>query len=429
MSVLVVSVSHRTASVTELGRLQMDADVAVKLAEALTTSEHIDESVVLSTCNRTEVYAEVGRFHAGLDDITRQLAETSGADIDRLRGICSVYFDEGAVAHAFNVAGGLDSMVIGENQILGQVRSALTACQHSGTVGTVLNALFQQGIRVGKRVQTETAIGTAGRSMVTAALRQYEDELGSLSGRRVAVVGAGSMAGLAARTLVADGAGVTVLNRTHDKAVRLADLIGAEARPVSELDAVLADCEVVVTCTGARNLLLTAEMIEDTPVGAVIDLALPADAAPEIADQALLINIETLLQTGDNASSAEVDSARELVRGEVADFVARRRAAQVTPTVVALRSMASEVTAAELHRLDGRLPDLEEKERREVARTVHRVVEKLLHHPTVRVQEFAASQGQVDYAAALRELFALDPNTIAAVMSPDPPADGEQRVS
>lgn len=169
MSILVVSVSHKTTSVDLLGRLAMDADTAGKLAGALAASEHIDEAVVLSTCNRTEIYAEVGRFHAGLDEITAQLAEACGIAVTTLRGICSVYFDEGAVAHAFNVAGGLDSMVIGESQILGQVRSALITCQQAGTVGTVLNSLFQQGIRVGKRVQTETAIGTAGRSMITAA--------------------------------------------------------------------------------------------------------------------------------------------------------------------------------------------------------------------------------------------------------------------
>ena len=420
MSILVVSVSHKTTTVDSLARLSMDADTTAKLAVALTESEHVDESLVLSTCNRTEIYAEVGRFHAGLDDITTQLAQFSGYDLDALRGICSVFFDEGAVAHVFNVAGGLDSMVVGENQILGQVRSALTTSQQAGTVGTVLNSLFQQAIRVGKRVQTETAIGAAGRSMVTAALRRYEVLVGPIEGRRVAVVGAGSMASLAARTVAAGGARVVALNRTHDRAVRLAEAVGGEARPLTELSQTLADAEVVITCTGARDLVLTQDMITDTDVHAVIDLALPADAEPAIAQQIPLINLDLLLRTGDeSASSVEVDAARELVRREVADFLARRRAAQVTPTVVALRSMAADVTDTELRRLDGRLPDLSERDRAEVAKTVRRVVEKLLHHPTVRVQEFAAHQGQVDYAAALRELFALDPQAVAAVMSAD----------
>jgi glutamyl-tRNA reductase len=420
VSILVVSVSHKTTSVDVLGRLAMDADTTAKLAGALVAGEHIDEAVVLSTCNRTEVYAEVGRFHAGLDDITAQLAEICGLDVARLRGICSVYFDEGAVAHTFNVAGGLDSMVIGENQILGQVRSALIGCQQAGTVGTVLNSLFQQGIRVGKRVQTETAIGAAGRSMVTAALRQYQTLVGPLAGRRVAVVGAGSMAGLAARTVAADGGRVTALNRTFDRALRLAEAVGGHARPLAELDQALAEAELVITCTGARDLVITAEMVRGSGIGAVIDLALPADAEPAIGALVPLINLDLLLHSGDEGvTTAEVDVARELVRREVSDFLARRRAAQVTPTVVALRSMAAEVTDAELRRLAGRLPDLDDRERAEIAKTVRRVVEKLLHHPTVRVQEFAANQGQVDYAAALRELFALDPQSVAAVMSAD----------
>jgi glutamyl-tRNA reductase len=423
VSILVVSVSHKTTTVDNLSRLAMDSDTASKLATTLVDSEHIEEAVVLSTCNRTEIYAEVGRFHAGLDEITGRLAETCDFDVARLRGMCSVYFDEGAVAHIFNVAGGLDSMVIGENQILGQVRSALSSGQQAGTVGTALNALFQQGIRVGKRVQNETAIGSAGRSMVTAALRQFQTMVGPIAGRRVAVVGAGSMAGLAARTVAAEGARVTTLNRTHDKAVRLAESVGGTARPLDELPAALTETDVVITCTGARDLVLTADMIKNTGVQAVIDLALPADADPAISRLLPLINIDLLLRAGDEAASAgEVDSARELVRREVTDFLARRRAAQVTPTVVALRSMAAEVTDTELRRLMSRLPDLDDRERLEVAKSLHRVVEKLLHHPTVRVQEFAANQGQVDYAAALRELFALDPQAVSAVTSVDPAA-------
>jgi glutamyl-tRNA reductase len=425
VSILVVSVSHKTTSVEVLGRLAMDADTTGKLAGALVAGEHIDEAVVLSTCNRTEVYAEVARFHAGLDEITGQLAEICGLDVATLRGICSVYFDEGAVAHTFNVAGGLDSMVIGENQILGQVRSALINCQQAGTVGTVLNSLFQQGIRVGKRVQTETAIGSAGRSMVSAALRHYQTLVGPLAGKQVAVVGAGSMAGLAARTVAAEGGRVTALNRTYDRALRLAEAIGGHARPLAELDRALADADLVITCTGARDLVVTTEMVRGTGIGAVIDLALPADADPAIGELVPLINLDLLLRSGDDGvSTAEVDAARELVRREVTDFLARRRAAQVTPTVVALRSMAADVTDTELRRLDGRLPDLDPRERAEISKTVHRVVEKLLHHPTVRVQEFAANQGQVDYAAALRELFALDPQSVAAVMSADTPGVG-----
>ena len=421
MSILAVSISHKTTSVDVLARVAMDTSTSTKLAEAMIASEHVDEAVVLSTCNRTEMYAAVSRFHGGLDDVTVALAQLSGVPVGELRQMCAVYFDEGAVAHTFTVASGLDSMVVGENQILGQVKSALTACQTHGTVGSVLNALFQQALRVGKRVHTETEVGAAGRSLVTTAYEVLRNDVGPLGGRRLLVVGAGSMASLAARTAAAAGARVTCVNRTYERARRLADAIGAQARPFAELEPALQEAELIVTCTGARDVFLDAEQLRGTPVVGVVDLALPADVSERVTDAGVvLVNLARLVaDQPDHASRAEVEAARALVSGEVNDFLGVRRAAQVAPTVVALRTMASEVVSAELARLDGRAPELTEKERQEVHRTVRRVVDKLLHQPTVRVQELSANPESVDYAAALRELFALDPQTIAAVMSPE----------
>ena len=203
MSILVVSVSHRSTSVAHLADLALDPAGSTKLADQLVASEHIEEAVVLSTCNRTELYASVSRFHGALDDATSALADMAGLPIPELQARCAVFFDEGAVAHTFAVASGLDSLVVGESQILGQVKHALTMCQNHGTVGTVLNSLFQQALRVGKRVQTETEIGSAGRSLVSAAYALLAEERGDLADRRVLVVGAGAMAG----TGGADGRG------------------------------------------------------------------------------------------------------------------------------------------------------------------------------------------------------------------------------
>jgi glutamyl-tRNA reductase len=423
VSILVVSVSHKTTSVEILARVAMDAPDSAKLADALIASEHIDETVVLSTCNRTELYAAVTRFHGGLDDMISGLADFAGLPVGELRSMCAVYFDEGAVAHAFAVTSGLDSMVVGENQILGQAKSALTQCQGLGTVGTVLNSLFQQAIRVGKRVQSETAIGSAGRSLVRAAYDLLTADRGPLAGRRVLVVGAGSMASLAARTAAAAGASITCANRTFVRAQRLAESVGGQAVPLSELASALAATDVVVTCTGARNLVLTRNDLASTPVVGIVDLALPADVSEEVTELGVtLVNLDRLVaEQLDAATAAEIRAAQELVRLEVQDFLAQRRSAQVAPTVVALRSMASEVVAAEMTRLNSRLPGLADNEREEVHRAVRRVVDKLLHQPTVRVQEFAADPAAVDYAAALRELFALDPQSVAAVMSPEVP--------
>ena len=421
MSILVVSVSHKSTSVSHLGQLALDSPASAKLAQHLVDSEHIDEALVLSTCNRTELYASVTRFHGALDDATQALADVAGLRPGELRSLCAVFFDEGAVAHTFSVASGLDSLVVGESQILGQVKSALAASQTYQTVGTVLNSLFQQAIRVGKRVHTETDIGAAGRSLVTAAYGILSEELGDLKGRRVLVVGAGAMAGLAARTAAADGAFVTCANRTLARAERLAEAVGGKAVALSDLGGALAGTDVLVTCTGARTLTIGVEDLAGTPVRGVVDLALPADVAPEVAERDIcLVNLDRLVfDQPDGASAQEIEDARALVREEVATFLALRRAAQVAPTVVALRSMASDVVAAELRRLDARLPDLDDHEREQIQRSVRRIVDKLLHAPTVRVQELSTEPDAVDYAAALRELFALDPQTVAAVMSPE----------
>ncbi len=421
MSVLVVSVSHKSTSVAHLAELALDASAAGKLADQLLTSEHIDEAVVLATCNRTEIYASVSRFHGALADATEALADLAGLGTTTIQSRCAVYFDEGAVAHTFAVAAGLDSVVVGESQILGQVKNALTAAQSNGTVGTALNALFQQALRVGKRVQAETGIGSAGRSLVSVAYRLLTDERVPLVGQRVLVVGAGAMAGLAARTAAAAGAEVTCVNRTLARAQLLADAVGGRAVPLTELGAALTRADVLVTCTGARTLTLTAADLAGTPVRGVVDLALPADVDPDVAEAGItLVNLDRLVvEQRDLASVAEVEAARLLVQAEVSDFLGVRRAAQVAPTVVALRSMAADVMVAELRRLESRLPSLDDHQRDEVQRTVRRIVDKLLHAPTVRVQELSSDPEGPDYAAALRELFALDPQAVAAVLSPE----------
>jgi glutamyl-tRNA reductase len=421
MSILVVSVSHKSTSVSHLGQLALDSPASAKLAEQLVDSEHINEAVVLSTCNRTELYASVSRFHGALDDATQALADVADLRPGELRSSCAVFFDEGAVAHTFSVASGLDSLVVGESQILGQVKNALALSQAHETVGTVLNSLFQQAIRVGKRVHTETGIGAAGRSLVSAAYGLLNEEIGELADRRVLVVGAGAMAGLAARTAAADGAFVTCANRTLARAERLAEAVGGKAVALSDLADAMAATDVLVTCTGARTLTIGVEDLAGTPVRGVVDLALPADVAPEVAEHDIcLVNLDRLVtDQPDGASAQEIDDARDLVLEEVANFLALRRAAQVAPTVVALRSMASDVVSAELRRLEARLPQLSDHERQQVQRSMHRIVDKLLHAPTVRVQELSSEPDAVDYADALRKLFALDPQTVAAVMSPE----------
>jgi glutamyl-tRNA reductase len=419
VSVLVVGISHNSAPVSLLERVAPDADGVPKLVQKAVASEHVTEATVISTCNRVEIYAEVDRFHGSVEELSMLLLERAGGTTEALLPHLYVHYDDGAVSHLFQVAAGLDSMAVGEGQILGQTRDALRLGQELGTVGPALNVLFQQALRVGKRSRAETDIDQVAPTLVGAALRHAE----TVAGRRVLVVGAGAMAGLATATVTRLGAAqVTVANRTPDRAGRLALEYGATPATLADLPAALAEADLVIACAGASGVLVTRAMVEaarsDDRAMAFIDLALPHDVDPAVADLPGVLRIDL----GDlaeelHASDAgrEVEEVRRIVSQEVSAFLSARRQASVTPTVVALRSMATGVVDAEMQRLAGRLPDLDDVTREEILQTVRRVADKLLHEPTVRVKELANETGAVSYAAALAELFALDPDAVEAV--------------
>ncbi|GAA1551496.1 glutamyl-tRNA reductase [Kribbella hippodromi] len=424
MSYLVVGISHRSAAIDVLERVALDADAATKLALTVNNSPAVAETAVLATCNRTEVYGSVDRFHAGMDEITAILSEITGVPLIDLAEHLYVHFEEGAVAHLFQVAVGLDSMVVGESQILGQVKETLRVGQDLETIGSDLNALFQHALRVGKRARTETGIDSAGRSVVSAGL----EAVGGFEDRRALIVGAGSMASLAAQTLANGGArSVTVANRNYDRAVVLAERIGGTAIRLADVPKALHDADLVVSCTGARGVVLTEEMLRDAsdgrPLG-VLDVALPRDVAPEAAriPGVALVTLADLARTA-GGSEDDIDEVRRIVGEESGSFEATRRAASVAPTVVALRAMASGLVDSELARLERRLPGLDEHERHEVERTIRRVVDKVLHNPTVRVKELGGDPGGPTYADALRQLFALDQAAVDAVTAAKTPGE------
>ncbi|MEU1008359.1 glutamyl-tRNA reductase [Streptomyces sp. NPDC005890] len=546
MSLLVVGLSHRSAPVSVLERAALSTDAQIKLVQDTVAAEPAAEAAVLATCNRIELYADVDKFHAGVAELSTLLAQHSGVGLEELTPYLYVHYEDRAVHHLFSVACGLDSMVVGEGQILGQIKDSLARAQDLHTAGRLLNDLFQQALRVGKRAHSETGIDRAGQSLVTFGLEQLAaggDVQDWASGRKALVIGAGSMSSLAAATLARAGvAEVVVANRTFDRAERLARILtededtAVDARAV-RMDAVadeLTRADVVVSCTGATGLVLTAEAVAqavegrtgqpvaDTGVTAVrpatparatgigadencpldlaavqpgfsvmgeaavagmdaatleqhaawvdkgttvdrrerrtpeadaelitalaatvatvgriperrrpepvaerpapffflLDLAMPRDidAAVHRLAGVRLVDIESLAEaSADAPMAADVDQVRRIVSDEVAAFGAAQRAAHITPTVVALRTMAADVVAGEIARLDGRLPDLDERQRGEIRQTVHRVVDKLLHAPTVRVKQLAAEPGGAGYADALRTLFDLDPETVAAV--------------
>ncbi|MFJ9631891.1 glutamyl-tRNA reductase [Streptomyces sp. NPDC091280] len=562
MSLLVVGLSHRSAPVSVLERATLNADDRIKLLQDTVAAEPATEAAVLATCNRIELYADVDKFHAGVAELSTLLAQHSGVGLDELTPYLYVHYEDRAVHHLFSVACGLDSMVVGEGQILGQIKDALARAQELHSAGRLLNDLFQQALRVGKRAHSETGIDRAGQSLVTFGLQQLSSGTpveAWAKGKRALVIGAGSMSSLAAATLARAGvAEIVVANRTADRAERLAQIItespetdvSARAVPMDSVPFELTRADVTVSCTGATGLVLTADAVAEAvsgrvpaqgaatvpaaertgrtaepgagrgelpptsigaddgcpldvsavqatagfsvqgeaavagmaaadleqhaawvdngtvrttarpgtvldpaadadaiaalaaasatvgriperrrpepvaqiprpaPVLSVLDLAMPrdVDAAVHRLAGVRLVDIESLAEaSADAPMAADVDAVRRIVSDEVAAFGAALRAAHITPTVVALRAMAAEVVAGEIARLDGRLPGLDDKHRAEITQTVRRVVDKLLHAPTVRVKQLAAEPGGAGYADALRTLFDLDQETVASV--------------
>ncbi|MEO6882312.1 MAG: glutamyl-tRNA reductase, partial [Mycobacteriaceae bacterium] len=401
MSLLLVGMSHRSAPVPALERVAVSDADRPKLLESLLRSARVSEALIVSTCNRVEVYAVVDAFHGALADVGDVIADHARIPVAELSDHLYVRYGEGAVEHLFSVAAGLDSMVVGEQQILGQVRAAYAASEAHQAAGRTVHELAQQALRVGKRVHSETGIDSASGSVVSVALARASAILGgdSLRGRRVVVLGAGAMGGLAVAHLQRAGAAqVLVANRTPSRAsVLAASVHGVAARAVTlaELPEAVADADVLITCTGAVGAVVTLGQVHtalahrDPARGPLVicDLGLPRDVDPSVAELpgVVLVDLQSLQR--DPAAGAAADdtaAAHAIVDTEVATYLAAQRSAAVTPTVTALRRRAAEVVEAELLRLDTRLPELAAAERDEVAHAVRRVVDKLLHPPTVR---------------------------------------------
>jgi glutamyl-tRNA reductase len=476
VSVLVVGLSHKSAPVAVLERAAVSGDTVTKLLRDVVHAEPVAEAFVVSTCNRVEVYADVDRFHAGVTAICELLARHCGMPSQELTQYLYVHYEDRAVSHLLAVAAGLDSMVVGEDQILGQVRSAVKLAAEHGTAGRVLGELGRLALRTGKRARAETAIGRAGFSLLSAAVELAASRLGPgtgtspaspsrltgpgadpLAGRDVLVVGAGSMSGLATATAARSGAAsITVANRTRAHAERLAASVNTAATTViglADLPSAIAAADVVISCTGAAGQVITGDMVSAAlaaraptaaapPTGVaaipgkaqsslvIMDMAMPRDVEPAVADLpgVVLIGMDQLSEHASAVRDDDVAAVRTILEAELAAYQSAMDAARVAPTVVALRAKAAGVVDAELARLAGRLSadGLSGHALDEIAQTVRRVVDKLLHAPTVRVKELAGSPGGEEYAAALRVLFDLDPRAVEAVTRAAPEQEGSR---
>ena len=461
MSVLVVGLSHQSASLPVLERAVVSGDTLSKLIRDVSQAPNVGGTFVVSTCNRVEVYAEVDKFHGGVSSICDLLARHSGIPLSELTPNLYVHYEDRAVQHLLAVACGLESMVVGESQILGQVRRALSVAREHGTLGRGLGELGALALRTAKRAHAETGIDQAGANLVSIGIAVARTRLAAglapsapaaaadpsrpLAGLRVLVVGAGSMSSLAATTAARMGAEhIVVANRTADRAARLAEAVGGSPADLSDLAGPVGQADLVISCTGAAGVVIGADLVTEAlarrgqpgrPL-VLLDLAMPRDVDPAVA--ALpgvdLVGLDTLGDRPAGAADApelaglatrdaDVEAVRAIVAQEFAARVSAVHAARVAPTVVALRAKAAQVVDAELARLAGRLP-ADHRTLGEVERAMRRVVDKLLHAPTVRVKELAGSPGGDAYEDALRVLFDLDPAVVAAVTLADASGPG-----
>ncbi len=418
MSILVIGVNHRSGPLDLLERVNIPVDRLGKTVAGLALRDNVREAVVLSTCNRTEVYVVAELFHGAYADVRDFLCELGDLGVDQLTPHLYSQHDDAAVRHLFEVAAGLDSAVLGESEILGQVRGAWEVAQGEGAAGATLNLLFRSAVETGKRARTETAIGRGTASVSHAAVEMATDTLGSLDGKRVLVVGAGSMGeGVAVALHRAGGAGILVANRSPERGHALADRVGGVAIGFDRLVDAIGSVDVIVTGTGASGAVVTEELVRTARGSSgssrplfVVDIGLPRDVEPAVADLhgVTVLDLDDLRDWADRGLShraAEAERVRTIVGQEVENFGLASTARQAAPLVASMRDAAERVRAAELQRYEAKLAELDPSQSEAVAALTKAIVNKLLHEPSVRLRAQAGTPRGERNAAAVRDLF------------------------
>lgn len=417
MSILLLGVNHRTGPLSMLERVSIAEAELAKSVETLVGRDNVREAVVISTCNRTEVYAVTERFHGAYADIRDFFCDRGHLGPDDLHDHLYSQHDDEAVRHLFEVAAGLDSAVIGESEILGQLRSGWEIAQGAGGTRSTLNLLFRHAVETGKRARTETGIARGTASVSHAAVEMAVDQLGDLAGRRIVLVGAGSMGEGIAVALAKAGAGdVTVVNRTPERGQSLAERINGVAFGFGRLSEAVRSADVVLTSTGSGEHVISPSVVgpngrTNNPV-MIIDIAVPRDVAPEVGDidGVTLLDLDDLTRwaaRGRDQRLAEVGLVDEIIAEEVERFSLASTALQAAPLISSLRRRADELRATELDRHGNRLARLDD-ETRELVESISRgLVAKLLHEPSVRLREQAGTPQGERNAAAVADLFDL----------------------
>jgi glutamyl-tRNA reductase len=420
LNVIVVGLNHRTVPLDVLERMTVTGDRLPKALHDLVSRDDISEAVILSTCNRTEVYVVAERFHQAVGDVRNVLSRLAELPPEDFADHLYTFHDAAAVAHLFSVVSGLDSAVLGESEILGQVRGAWERAAGEGAARSGMNMLFRHAVGVGKRVRTETGIGRHTASVSHAAVELAEARLGTLSGKRVLVLGAGDMGEGMARSLVRAGVGeLLVANRTRAKAEDLASAVGGRSVAVADLPAALTDVDVLLTSTGASTLLVDAADLEPATARRagrpllIVDVAVPRDVDPAVSELpgVTLLDMDDLrsfAESGVTDRRREIANVEVIVEEEVDRYIEATSARAVAPLIGALRERAEEVRQAELDRVRRQLETMDERQREAVEVLTKGIVNKLLHEPTIRLKEAAGSPRADRLTEALQALFDLD---------------------
>jgi glutamyl-tRNA reductase len=418
--VVVTGISHKTAPLALRERLALNDEGALLLAREVLDDADICEAMALSTCNRTELYVYAGDTLAAEQTCLGRLAQLAGVPADELRSRAYSYSGDGAIAHLFRVTASLDSMVVGEAQIVAQLKAAYQLACDGGCTSVVFNRLFRHALEVGKRVRSETAIGERPVSVSSAAVELARQVFGKLEHRVVLILGAGETSELTAVHLRSGGvARLLVSNRTGESAADLASKVGGAAVPWDEIESHLTVADIVISSTAAPHHVVTRALVETAmerrkhrPM-LFIDLAVPRDLDPEIGRvaDAYLYDIDDLRQVVEqNRGEREREAVRaeQIVHQELGKVNSWLRTLDVVPTIAMLRDAVESVRTHEMERLASRLSDLSDRQRRQVDVLTTSIVNKILHVPTVRMKELADKRECYLYVQAVRELFGLN---------------------
>ena len=422
MSLVAVGLNHKTAPIELLERLAISEEMLPKALHQLGTYEHVLEGVILSTCNRIEVYAVVSKFHGGAQDVRNFLAEFCHIAPEDFVDRLYTYHDEGAVRHLFRVAAGIDSMVVGESEILGQVRRAFQAATAEGMVQRKLNYALRQALRVGKRSRSETAIGRNPVSISSAAVelarRAFPHQ--NLHGKQVVVVGAGKMGRLAMKALHQAGArDVTVVNRSEERAAQAAEDFDVQTKPYEELVDAIAQADIVITSTTAIEPVIDVTLMEkalaarDNQPVFFVDIAVPRDVDPLVGDLPGVVvrdidDLRGVVEAGVGSRLTEVSKVEAILTEELGHFLEWERASEIGPTIASLVQRAETIRVEEIARMRNQFGALTEAQQQALDQVTRKIVAKLLHTPLSNAKELVASKQGHAYLAALRELFELD---------------------